>query len=155
MFIVISVCKFYIIKFVIILAFLYIPTPTHKLLTFLFFWWGQILKGEVDEEKLDSYDAHFYAPSKNEIEDEVRKEGSFGLDQVEMFEIEREDKDGVSYGTAVAMAVRAIQESMICQHFGERVLDNLFYNYGRMLDEEMTKEEIKPVSFALVLRKLK
>ncbi|XP_050292165.1 probable methyltransferase TCM_000336 [Quercus robur] len=114
-----------------------------------------VSEGEVDEEKLDSYDAHFYAPSKNEIEDEVRKEGSFGLDQVEMFEIEREDKDGVSYGTAVAMAVRAIQESMICQHFGERVLDNLFYNYGRMLDEEMTKEEIKPVSFALVLRKLK
>ena len=72
-----------------------------------------------------------------------------------MFEIEREGKDGVSYGTAVAMAVRAIQESMICQHFGERVLDNLFYNYGRMLDEEMTKEEIKPVSFAAVLRKLK
>lgn len=72
-----------------------------------------------------------------------------------MFEIEKEDRDGVSYGTAVAMAVRAIQESMICHHFGERVLDNLFYNYGRMLDEEMAKEEIKPVSFALVLRKLK
>uniref|UniRef100_A0A2N9GQF4 Uncharacterized protein n=1 Tax=Fagus sylvatica TaxID=28930 RepID=A0A2N9GQF4_FAGSY len=115
-----------------------------------------VLEGEVEEEKLDSYDVHFYAPSMNEIEDEVRKEGSFGFDRLEMFEIERtEDKDGESYGTAVAMTVRAIQESMICLHFGEKILDNLFDNYGRMVDEEMAKEDIKPVTFAIVLRKLK
>ncbi|KAB1214551.1 Anthranilate O-methyltransferase 3 [Morella rubra] len=110
--------------------------------------------GEVEKKKLDSYDVHFYAPSKNEIEDEVRKEGSFGLDRLEMFEIERDEKDGLSYGAEVAMTVRAIHESMICQHFGERILDKLFDNYGRMVDEEMAKEKIKPITFAIVLRKL-
>jgi hypothetical protein len=112
------------------------------------------IKGEVEKEKLDSYDVHFYAPSKNEIEDEVRKEGSFGLDRLEMFEIERDEKDGENYGKAVARTVRAIQESMISHHFGEGILDSLFDNYGRMVDEEMAKEEIKPLTFAIVLRKL-
>lgn len=97
---------------------------------------------------------HFYAPSKNEIEDEVRKEGSFELDRLEMFEIERDEKDEESYGAAVARTVRAIQESMISDHFGPRILDNLFEIYGRMMDEEMAKEEIKPLTFVIVLRKV-
>lgn len=114
-----------------------------------------VSKGEVEKEKLDSYDVHFYAPSKKEIEEHVRKEGSFGLDRLEMFEVESDTKlNGGSHGTAVAMTVRAIQESMICHHFGERILDHLFDIYGRMVDEEMAKEEIRPITFALVLRKL-
>ncbi|KAF5454418.1 hypothetical protein F2P56_024085 [Juglans regia] len=114
-----------------------------------------VSKGEVEKEKLDSYEVHFYAPSKNEIEDEVRKEGSFNVDRIEMIEIERDhDKDGRSYGTAIAMTVRAIQESMICHHFGEGILDNLFEIYGRMVDEEMAEEEIRPITFAVVLRKV-
>lgn len=98
---------------------------------------------------------HFYAPSKEEIEDEVKREGSFELDRFEMFEIESEEKsDGISHGARVAMTVRAIQESMISQHFGEGILDSLFEIYGTMIDEEMAKEKIRPVTFALVLGKL-
>ncbi|XP_030923436.1 salicylate carboxymethyltransferase-like isoform X1 [Quercus lobata] len=113
-----------------------------------------ISKGELEVEKLDTYDVHFYAPSKIEIEDEVRKEGSFELDRLEMFEIERDEKDEESYGAAVARTVRAIQESMISDHFGPSILDNLFEIYGRMVDEEMAKEEIKPLTFVIVLRKV-
>ncbi|KAG2720118.1 hypothetical protein I3843_02G014600 [Carya illinoinensis] len=122
-----------------------------------------IAKGEVEEEKLDSYDVHFYAPSKNEIEDEVRKEGSFGLDRLEMFQIEgnedqkdHDDDHGkiISYGAKVGRTVRAIQESMICHHFGEGILDHLFEHYGRLVDEEMGIEKIEPITFVIVLRKL-
>ncbi|KAG6645694.1 probable methyltransferase TCM_000336 [Carya illinoinensis] len=153
-----------------------------------------VSKGEFEKEKLD-YHLHFYAPSRDEIEDEVRKEGSFAVDRFEMFEIERyvndghsyetaimenrveeemvkkegslgvdqvemseteirEDKDCLSYGRDVAMTVRATQESMICHHFGERILDDLFEIYGRIVDEEVAKEEIRPITFAVVLRKL-
>ena len=59
-----------------------------------------------------------------------------------------------SHGMTVAMTVRAIQESMISQHFGQEILDSLFEIYGRMIDEEMTKEEITPITFVIVLRKL-
>ncbi|EOX91023.1 S-adenosyl-L-methionine-dependent methyltransferases superfamily protein [Theobroma cacao] len=100
-----------------------------------------VSQGQIDREKLDSYEVHFYAPSTNEIEDEVGREGSFEVDRLEMFEIDREAKDGESYGTAVAMTVRAIQESMICNHFGDGIdLDTLFNNYGKMVDEEMAKQ---------------
>ncbi|KAJ9564511.1 hypothetical protein OSB04_000477 [Centaurea solstitialis] len=110
--------------------------------------------GEVTQEKVDEYDTHFYAPSKNELEEEVKKEMSFGIDRFEMFEIERNSKACMSHGTAVARTVRAIQESMISHHFGEEILDNLFENYGRLIDEEMLIEDIRPVSFIIVLRKL-
>ncbi|KAK1568318.1 hypothetical protein Q3G72_023049 [Acer saccharum] len=62
-----------------------------------------------------------------------------------------------SYGFAVAMTVRATQEVMLRHHFDlevDGVLDTLFEIYGNMVDEEMTKEEIEPFTFLLVLRKL-
>ncbi|XP_071703366.1 probable methyltransferase TCM_000336 isoform X2 [Rutidosis leptorrhynchoides] len=113
-----------------------------------------VSQGTIEQEKVDDYDVHFYAPSMNEVEEEVRKEGSFKLDHFEMFENERNYEPCTSYGTAVARTVRAIQESMISHHFGEEILDNLFEIYGNLVDEETAIEEIKPISFVIVLRKL-
>lgn len=113
-----------------------------------------ISQGRVEAEKLDSYDVHFYAPSKEEIEEQVRKEGSFKMDRLEMFLIERgEEKGLISYGNAVANTVRAIQESMISHHFGDHILDELFDIYARLVDEEMSKQDIRPVNFLLLLTK--
>ena len=75
------------------------------------------------------------------------------MDRLEMFEIDRDVGGSTSYGTAVATTVRAIQESMISHHFGEGIVDNLFQQYGKLVDEEMAKEEIRPVTFVVVLRK--
>lgn len=112
------------------------------------------LQGEIEEEKFHSYAVNFYAPTKEEIEEEVRREGCFELDRLEMFETERDDsvKD-MSYGTQVARTVRAIQESMISHHFGQEIVDTLFEKYGRLVDEEIGKEDIRPITFLLVLRK--
>ncbi|KAK4360536.1 hypothetical protein RND71_019488 [Anisodus tanguticus] len=114
-----------------------------------------ISKGEVEKEKLDSYEVHFYAPCKKEIEDIVKREGCFEVDRLEMFEVEKKIVgNGMSYGTIVAMTVRAIQESMIAHHFGEAIIESLFEEYGSRVDEEMAKEEIRPITFLLVLTKL-
>ncbi|KAF3634574.1 putative methyltransferase TCM isoform X1 [Capsicum chacoense] len=114
-----------------------------------------VSKGEVEKEKQESYDVHFYAPCKEEIEDMVNREGSFEVDRLEMFEVEKNIVgSGMSYGTIVAMTVRAIQESMIAHHFGEAIIESLFEEYGRLVDEEMAKEEIRPITFLLVLTKL-
>lgn len=112
-------------------------------------------QGEIEKEDIDSYDVHFYAPTKDEMEAEIRREGSFELERFEMFETEKElYKVSDNYGTEVAMTVRAIQESMLSHHFGEGILDALFEIYGRMVEEEMLKEEINPITFVVVLRKL-
>ncbi|KAK8556834.1 hypothetical protein V6N13_064833 [Hibiscus sabdariffa] len=116
-------------------------------------------QGEIEKEKLECYNVHFYAASRNEIEDEVRREGSFELQRMETFEIEieieKQVKGGDSYGTAVAMTVRAVQESMLYSHFGDGInLDALFDNYAKMVDQEMAKQQIHPITFLLLLNKL-
>ncbi|KAF4383301.1 hypothetical protein F8388_009332 [Cannabis sativa] len=115
-----------------------------------------VSKGVVEEEKVDSYDVHFYAPSKDEIEEEVRREGSFELTLLDMFEIEKNSNNynEMSQGRTIAMTVRAIQESMIAQHFGEDILDTLFEIYANMIDQEIAKQDIRPITFLAVLKKL-
>nr|XP_043608446.1 probable methyltransferase TCM_000336 [Erigeron canadensis] len=113
-----------------------------------------VSKGEIKQEKVEEYNVHFYAPSRNELEEEVKNEGSFDIEHLEMFELERNSGPCMSHGTAVARTVRAIQESMISHHFGEHILDDLFDIYGRLLDEEIDVEDIKPISFNIVLKKL-
>ncbi|PIA52745.1 hypothetical protein AQUCO_01000545v1 [Aquilegia coerulea] len=114
-----------------------------------------VTQGQIEKEKLDSYDVHFYAPSKVEIQDEVIKEGSFAIDCLEMFEIERDDSDGAkSYSSTVTTTVRAIQETMICHHFGEGIIDELFEIYGKLVSEELAKENIRPITYIAVLRNL-
>ncbi|KAL1317488.1 hypothetical protein HN51_069829 [Arachis hypogaea] len=126
-----------------------------------FFW--QILsrsfailvsQGGIEQEKLDSYDVHFYAPSREEVEEEVRKQESIKLERLDTIEMDTIEQGIESYGTTVAKAVRAIQESMISSHFGEKILDALFDNFARLLDDELVKEDIKPITFVLVLRKI-
>ncbi|XP_052198060.1 probable methyltransferase TCM_000336 [Diospyros lotus] len=119
-----------------------------------------VSQGEVEKEKVDSYEVHFYAASKDEIEEQVKREGSFEMERLETFEIGEEvEADGgnkiLSYGTVVARTVRAIQESMIRHHFGEGIsLDCLFKHYARLVDEEMAKHEIRPITCFLILRKI-
>lgn len=112
-----------------------------------------IPKGEVEKEKLDSYEVHFYAPCKEEIEVAAKENECFEVERLEMFEIEKTTGKGMSYGTMVAMTVRSIQESVLAHHFGEAIIEGLFKEYGRLVDEEMAKEEIRPITFLLVLRK--
>ncbi|VFQ75463.1 unnamed protein product [Cuscuta campestris] len=123
-----------------------------------------ISKGEVEEEKVDAYDVHFYAPSMEEVEKAVKSEGSFEMEMLQMFGADNKKEeysyknDGemmmVSYGRRVAMGVRAVQESMLTHHFGGGILDSLFEEYGRLLDLELSIQHITPITFVLVLRKL-
>ncbi|KAL0790882.1 hypothetical protein Bca101_007128 [Brassica carinata] len=104
--------------------------------------------GETEEEKLDSYETQFYAASAAEIEGEVNNEGSFELEKLEIMEVEKKDnEDGMSSSELAAKTIRAVQESMLAPHFGEEILNKLFDTYGRMFDEELAKEDIRPITF--------
>ncbi|XP_073108614.1 probable methyltransferase TCM_000336 [Elaeis guineensis] len=107
----------------------------------------------VNEEKVDAYNVPFYAPSTKEIEDEVQKEGSFIIDHIQTYEFNTSSGDATKDGRITSLAIRAIQESMICYHFGGEIIDTLFETYGRLLSESMKKEEIKGVHLVVVLRK--
>ncbi|KAH0915541.1 hypothetical protein HID58_029987 [Brassica napus] len=114
-----------------------------------------VAQGETEQEKLDSYENHFYAPSAAEIEGEVNKEGSFELEKLEMIEVANKwgKEDGISAGLVFAKTVRASQGSMLAQHFGEAILDKMFDTYARLIDEELAKEDIRPITFVVVLKR--
>ena len=111
----------------------------------------------MEEAKLDSYEVPFYAASREEIEDEVRREGSFHVERLVVSVPETDDSEGegISYGKRVAMAVRAIQESILTAHFGDSIqMDSLFDIYASLLDHQFALQQIQPLTFVLVLRKL-
>ncbi|KAF3514423.1 hypothetical protein F2Q69_00008912 [Brassica cretica] len=96
----------------------------------------------------------FYAASAAEIEGEVNNEGSFELEKLEIMEVEKKDnEDGMSSSELATKTIRAVQESMLAPHFGEEILDKLFDTYGRMFDEELAKEDLRPITFVVVLRR--
>ncbi|KAL8160449.1 hypothetical protein V2J09_001986 [Rumex salicifolius] len=115
-----------------------------------------VSQGLVEQEKVDSYDVHFYAPSREEIEMAVQAESSFSIERLETLCIESEEQyeDGISHGTAVAKAIRAIQESMLTHHFGQGpILDQLFAIYAALIDEETSIEAIRPITYVIDLAK--
>jgi hypothetical protein len=114
-----------------------------------------VSQGLVDQEKVDTYDAPFYAPSAEEIEEAVREEGSFSLDCVRTWETNlSRTGDAKRDGTTLSMAIRAIQESMLSHHFGPDIMDLLFHKYAELVTESLKKGQVKSVQLGVVLVRL-
>lgn len=114
-----------------------------------------VSKGLVGQDKVDAYNVPFYAPSLREVEEEVRREGSFGVDHVQAQEINLSSSgDAKEDGRTVSMAIRAIQESMLSHHFGPDVVDALFHEYTQLVTESMEREEVKSVQIGVLVTRL-
>jgi hypothetical protein len=114
-----------------------------------------VSQGLVEQEKVDAYNVPFYAPSVQEVEEEVRREGSFRLDHVQTYEINLSSSgDAKEDGRTVSMAIRAIQESMLSHHFGADIVDALFHRYTELVTESMEREDVKSLQIGVVLTKL-
>ncbi|XP_047329740.1 probable methyltransferase TCM_000336 [Impatiens glandulifera] len=106
--------------------------------------------GDVDIEKLDSYNAHYYGPCKDEVEEHVRKQGSFELDRFDVIK----PNIGVMHCIVVSQGIRAVQENLIREHFGGNInVDKIFELFTILLIEEAKKEAINVVNFIVALRK--
>ncbi|KAJ9559995.1 hypothetical protein OSB04_005155 [Centaurea solstitialis] len=98
------------------------------------------IDGLVEKESIDSFNAPYYAPSIEEVQYEVEKEGSFVVNCAEAFEIEWDGGDSSdlkeSSGTRVAKTIRAVVEPMMESHFhlGEKMMDELFMRYAKIID---------------------
>ncbi|RXI09508.1 hypothetical protein DVH24_042606 [Malus domestica] len=109
-------------------------------------------QGLVEEEKVDSFNAPYYAPSEEELKFELGKEGSFTIDRLEAFEI---DWDGgaeisaVASGQRVAKTVRAVVESMIESHFGKDIMDDLFRRYSELVADHLSKSRTKHINLVV------
>ncbi|XP_043700464.1 S-adenosyl-L-methionine:benzoic acid/salicylic acid carboxyl methyltransferase 1-like [Telopea speciosissima] len=120
-------------------------------------------KGFIEEAKLDSFNMPYYISSRKELEGIICAEGSFYLDQFEIFDVNWDASDDDAdnkectfnrFITAqkVAQYVRAVIESLLACHFGDVVMDVLFNRYMEYVTDHLSKEEGKLTSIVISLR---
>ncbi|XP_059279078.1 probable jasmonic acid carboxyl methyltransferase 2 [Lycium ferocissimum] len=123
-----------------------------------------VSKGLVDEEKIDSFNAPYYAPCPEELKITVEKEGSFMINHIDAFEIEwdanissnspaqcEDKKILLSRGQQVAKTIRAVVESMVESHFGNEIMDDLFSVYSDLVDDYVYKKRAIYVNLVVSL----
>ncbi|PHT84852.1 Jasmonate O-methyltransferase [Capsicum annuum] len=119
-----------------------------------------VSKGLVEEEKIDS----FNAPCPEELKIAVEKEGSFIVNRIEAFEIEwdasvssnsstqcEDKKILLSRGQQVAKTIRAVVESMVENHFGNEIMDDLFSIYSDLVGDFLYKKKAVYVNLVVSL----
>lgn len=122
------------------------------------------------QERIDSFNAPFYAPSPEELEEEIEGEGSFCIRSSDQFRAGWDD-DGVDddqysgaggeangaarpfrHAVRMARGVRAVAESMLRSHFGEGVgMDDLFCRYGGFLAQYYESNEAAMTNIVISL----
>lgn len=107
------------------------------------------LQGLVEEEKVDSFNAPYYAPCPEELKSEIQKEGSFIVDRLDAFEIDWDGGDNIcnagtlSSGQRVSKTIRAVVESMLEGHFGRVIMDDLFQRFSKIVDDHLSRTRTK------------
>ncbi|KAI4316843.1 hypothetical protein L6164_024783 [Bauhinia variegata] len=118
---------------------------------------SMVAQGLIEEEKVDSFDAPYYAPCMKELKLEIEKEGSFVMDCSEAYEIDWDDGAEMasddSSGERVARTIRAVVESMLESHFGCHIMDELFRRYAKLVGDHLSNNRTKYVNLVISLLK--
>ncbi|XP_057425459.1 LOW QUALITY PROTEIN: probable jasmonic acid carboxyl methyltransferase 2 [Lotus japonicus] len=119
---------------------------------------SMVSEGLVEEKKLDSFDAPYYAPCIEEMKLEIEKEGSFMVVCHEAYEINwdagmEQQSDSTSSGELVARTIRAVVESMLEFHFGSHIIDEVFRRYAKLVEEHLSKNRTKYINLVISLVK--
>ncbi|KAI3813560.1 hypothetical protein L1987_18286 [Smallanthus sonchifolius] len=107
-----------------------------------------VLEGLVEEEKFDSFNLPHYTASRTEIINLVNMEGSFTINNLEIFYVNWEAwkrQNDHSVGHGVAKAMRAVIEPLVANHFGEAIVDDVFMRYGKILTDRKSNKEYEAV----------
>ncbi|OMO76252.1 SAM dependent carboxyl methyltransferase [Corchorus olitorius] len=112
-----------------------------------------VSQGLIDEEKLDTFNIPYYIALKDEVEDLVKKEGSFTTEFIDLIAINILDMTPESK----AKTIRSFTESIISTQFGEEIMDKLYDKVTEIIveDSKLGKEVTKRVSNVVVLKKIK
>ncbi|KAG9152592.1 hypothetical protein Leryth_021929 [Lithospermum erythrorhizon] len=91
-------------------------------------------RGIVREESVNSCNLPMYVASIEEIEEAIKRNGSFSIEKMQILPSVSTTDAGLSpQGTS--SGIRAIMEGIIKEHFGFEILDELFELYTKKLEE--------------------
>lgn len=94
-------------------------------------------QGKIDEAKLNAFNIAVYTPSPLELEFLVKKEGSFNVNLVHVFQVSWDWND-YKYGSTLddnsdqydfTTCIRSVFEPLVISHFGQEIVDEVFERY--------------------------
>ncbi|KAI4336858.1 hypothetical protein L6164_015335 [Bauhinia variegata] len=122
-----------------------------------------VAQGVIEEEKVDLFDAPYYAPCIQELKLEIEKEGSFVMDWSDGYEIDWDDGADqmvtdeslapLSSEERVARTIRAVVESMLESHFGGHIMDELFRRYAKLVGDHLSNTRTRYYNLVISLVK--
>ena len=111
------------------------------------------VQGLIEEADIDTFNLPHYTPFIEEVKTIVEKEGSFVIDRLETFEVNLDGNDNeenknyvfdkFECGQNVSRCYRAISESLLADHFGEAIIDDLFERFAERIGEHLSMEKTK------------
>ncbi|MBA0700754.1 hypothetical protein Goari_022260, partial [Gossypium aridum] len=121
-----------------------------------------VKEGLIEEDKVASFNAPYYAPCAEELKVEILKEGSFIIDRLEAFEVDwdggavadtHNEQGKMMVGERVAKTIRAVVESMLESHFrlGQDTMDVLFIKLAEIVGNHLSKTRTKYINFVISL----
>ncbi|KAJ0989062.1 hypothetical protein J5N97_007418 [Dioscorea zingiberensis] len=106
-------------------------------------------QGLAEMEKIDSFNIPFYTATSEEVENAIKREGSFAINSIQIFDVgwgEARDvcahtkvEEKASTAQIVAKTLRAALDSLLVSHFGAEIIDELFQRYSDLMEGYFSK----------------
>ena len=121
------------------------------------------VQGLIEEADIDTFNLPHYNPFIEEVKAIVEKEGSFVIDRLETFEVNLDANDNeenknymfdkFTCGKNVSRGFRAISESLLADHFGEAIIDDLFERFAERISEHLSMEKTKKFNIVISMER--
>ncbi|XP_010270092.1 PREDICTED: indole-3-acetate O-methyltransferase 1-like [Nelumbo nucifera] len=121
-------------------------------------WDDLVQEGLVDAEKRDSFNIPVYAPSLQDFKEVVEADGSFGINNLQVFRggsplvVNRPD-DAAEVGRALANSCRSVCGVLVDAHIGDQLSDELFARLERRATSH-AKDLVEKVQFFHIVASL-
>ncbi|XP_058760092.1 S-adenosyl-L-methionine:benzoic acid/salicylic acid carboxyl methyltransferase 3-like [Vicia villosa] len=109
-----------------------------------------VMEGIIEEEKLNTFNIPNYYPSPSEVKLEVKTEGSFSINQLEVSETNEHALES-NISESLTKGTRAVIEPLLIRHFGESVTTEVFDRFRKIIKAGISKERTKITNLTLTL----
>ncbi|KAL8139885.1 hypothetical protein V2J09_005906 [Rumex salicifolius] len=112
-------------------------------------------QGLVEEEAVDTFNVPVYTPSPSEIEMEIKKEGSFRINKLQVSELDwgLAGTHASDEAESVTCMIRAVVEPILAHHFGQGLMEEVFTTYNKFIGDCMAKQRSFLTSVTISLTK--
>ncbi|KAM0024742.1 putative salicylate carboxymethyltransferase [Helianthus debilis subsp. tardiflorus] len=116
----------------------------------------EILKeGLVRESDINSFNLPFYFPHGDELMRIIEEDGSFSLDDMDIFEVDwdQHDIESNNRGKKTTKSIRAVTEPLFASHFGNSIIDMLFKKFEKNLADHLATKKTRHLCVVISLIK--